>query len=244
MKFAVITDIHGNSHALQAVLNDIDLQTDIHYIYCLGDMIAIGPDTNEVLEILFSRDDVSMITGNHDEAVIALLNGEPYPDSHRHVIEHHQWIANQLNPKYIEKLSTLPRIIKENIQGISIIYSHYYIDASNINVPIHQDPFHSIVEPSLQNMDSLFEPYDADLICFGHHHPRHYFRGDKKTYLNPGSLGCQHDAIAPYAIVNIERNAFSIDIREVPYNKIDFLREFEKQNIPEKEFILKTFYGI
>jgi hypothetical protein len=51
-------------------------------IYCLGDMIGIGPDTNEVLGLLFSRMDSSMITGNHDEAILALLKREEYPLSH------------------------------------------------------------------------------------------------------------------------------------------------------------------
>ncbi|GIN58170.1 hypothetical protein J8TS2_24890 [Lederbergia ruris] len=74
MKFAVLTDIHGNYPALRAVLKEIDRRDDIEHIFCLGDMIAIGPDTNEVLETLFSRKDVSMITGNHDEAVLALVN--------------------------------------------------------------------------------------------------------------------------------------------------------------------------
>lgn len=66
MKFAVITDVHGNSRALEAVLAEIDAAEDVERIYCLGDMIAIGHETNEVLGILFARDDVSMLTGNHE----------------------------------------------------------------------------------------------------------------------------------------------------------------------------------
>lgn len=54
-------------------------------------MIGIGPYSNEVLHLLFSRKDVSMITGNHDEAVLALAKGEEYPTSHSSVRseEHH-----------------------------------------------------------------------------------------------------------------------------------------------------------
>lgn len=82
MKFAIITDIHGNASALNSVLFEIDKIRDIEHIYCLGDMIGMGPDTNEVLEILFSRNDVSMITGNHDEVVLALIKEQEYPESH------------------------------------------------------------------------------------------------------------------------------------------------------------------
>ena len=51
MKFGVIADVHGNASALKAVLHEFDKMGDIEHIYCLGDMIGIGPDTNEVLII-------------------------------------------------------------------------------------------------------------------------------------------------------------------------------------------------
>ena len=67
MKLAIITDIHGNELALKAVLQEIDKRGDVSEIWCLGDMIAMGPDSNEVLDILFGRSDIRIITGNHDE---------------------------------------------------------------------------------------------------------------------------------------------------------------------------------
>ncbi len=73
------SDIHGNGPALKAVLKEIDERRDVDHIYCLGDMLGMGPDSNEVLEMLFSRSDVSMLTGNHDEAILALAEGEEYP---------------------------------------------------------------------------------------------------------------------------------------------------------------------
>lgn len=58
-KIAILADIHGNSAALKAVLNNID--NDTEHIYCLGDLFGIGHETDEVLEILSSRNDVSCI---------------------------------------------------------------------------------------------------------------------------------------------------------------------------------------
>src|SRR5699024_11626230 len=75
MEIAVITDIHGNSSALNAVLSDIDKRSQVNHIYCLGDMISIGHETNQVLEKLHSRKDVSFVLGNHDEAILKILNG-------------------------------------------------------------------------------------------------------------------------------------------------------------------------
>lgn len=108
-RFAILTDIHGNAPALKAVLKEIDERRDVDHIYCLGDMLGIGPDSNEVLEMLFSRSDVSMITGNHDEAILSLAKGEEYPRSHLQVKDHHQWIVDRLDPNFIPKLEKLPR---------------------------------------------------------------------------------------------------------------------------------------
>src|SRR5699024_7268556 len=179
----------------------MDNKEDIDHINCLGDMIAIGPDTNEVLKLLFGRNNISMITGNHEEAVLALIEDENYPKSNEVVKEHHQWIEDRIDSTYIDKIRKLPRSIAFEIQGISICFTHYAIRSEG---PIGEDPFETIVDPSLENMDLLFKNYEAELVCFGHHHPLHYFKGSQNTYLNPGSLGCTWgEPAAPYTIVTV-----------------------------------------
>ncbi|AVQ98159.1 hypothetical protein OBCHQ24_03640 [Oceanobacillus iheyensis] len=66
---AIISDIHGNYAALWAVLDDIDKNKQIELSYCLEDLIGIGHETNDVLELLFSRDDISFVRGNYNEAL-------------------------------------------------------------------------------------------------------------------------------------------------------------------------------
>src|SRR5690606_34498798 len=67
---AIITDIHGNSPALRAVLKDISYR-GVDHIYCLGDLVGIGPDSNEVIEMLLCQDNISFVKGNHDSAVVS-----------------------------------------------------------------------------------------------------------------------------------------------------------------------------
>lgn len=244
VKFAVISDIHGNASALKAFLNEIDLRNDIDHIYCLGDMIGIGPDTNEVLQLLFARDDVSMITGNHDEAILALVKGEEHPASHAHAREHHQWIANRLDKGFVSKLEQLPRIIHKTIENKSILFTHYHIEKGKLNAHISKDPFSKIVEPSLESLSSLFSGCSEDLICFGHHHPIHFFEGNKTIFLNPGSLGCNVKPTAPYSIVEIEKNKVSVVFKEAPYNRTKFLASYELLQVPARDFLLKVFHGI
>lgn len=243
MRFAVITDIHGNAPALKAVLEEIDGRQNIDHIYCLGDMIAIGPDSNEVLEMLFSRLDVSMITGNHDEIVVALSNGEPHPISHAHVKEHHEWIAERIDAGFVSKLGNLPRFIRKNIMGHSIFFTHYHVNVDKIATHISKDPFARIVQPSLENMEALFGPQDAALICFGHHHPIHFFAGEHTTYLNPGSLGCAETSVARYGVVSVEAEGIHVELLEAAYDNTEFIRSFEKLKVPAWEFILKAFHG-
>lgn len=243
MKFAVIADVHGNASALKAVLSELDNHSNIERIYCVGDMIGIGPDTNEVLEILFARQDVSMITGNHDEAILSLAKGEEHPRNHAHVKVHHQWIADQMDKKYIPKLEDLPRTINQMIEGKSVLFIHYHMHKEKWKAPISQSPFSRIVEPSLENICNLFKDRSEHLICFGHHHPTHFFQNNETIYLNPGSLGCHTKPIARYSIVSIDDGQFSVSLKEVSYENKVFLESFELLKVPAREVILSAFYG-
>lgn len=243
MKFAVITDVHGNARALEAVLAEIDAAGDVERIYCLGDMIAIGHETNEVLGVLFGRDDVSMLTGNHDEAVLALAQGREYPRSHLHVLAHHQWIADGLDKGFIEKLEKLPRVIQEQFNGHRVLFTHYHMADRKTDVPISEDPFSQIVDPGLDNAERMFSGYDESLICFGHHHPQHFFHNDRTIYLNPGALGCNPKPEAPYAIVEVKHDGFDVDIKNAAYDNKAFLEAYETLQVPERDFILRIFHG-
>jgi len=66
---AVISDIHSNVEALQAVLADIDSRGQIEQIICLGDVIGYGPSPRECLDLLIERAPLCLM-GNHDYAVL------------------------------------------------------------------------------------------------------------------------------------------------------------------------------
>lgn len=242
-RIAIITDIHGNAPALKAVLAEIDSRSNVDHVYCLGDMIGIGPDSNEVLQVLFSRKDTSIITGNHDEAVVALAKGQEYPQSHSLVREHHQWILDRLDNSFIPKLEKLPRTVEDKIEGHSILFTHYKIEKSKMNEHISKDPFSSIVDPCLNNMETLFKNNSEELICFGHHHPTHFFKGEKTIYLNPGALGCNDKPTARYAIITLSTKQLEIKLEEAIYDNTEFLESYHTLQVPGREFILKVFHG-
>lgn len=237
-----MTDIHGNELALQAVLNEIDTNNKVEEIWCLGDMIAMGPDTNEVLDTLFARSDVRVITGNHDEAVLALVLGEGHPDSYKHTREHHEWIANQLSKENVKRLKQLPRFLSKEINGTTLFGIHYHIETHLRNASINDEPFYSILEPTLESMERMFGDYPADIICFGHNHPEHLFETEDKIYLNPGALGVSKGCTAPYAIVDFTSIKPEVTIHHTTYDKETFLEKFERLQVPQREILFKLFY--
>ena len=74
MAIAIISDIHANLEALEAVFKYIDAY-DIDTIYCLGDIVGYGPNPNECVGLIRDRCD-AVIMGNHDYAAIGLANIE------------------------------------------------------------------------------------------------------------------------------------------------------------------------
>lgn len=240
MKLAMLTDIHGNVQALDAVLAELDRQ-QVDEIWSLGDMIAMGPDSNEVMARLLDRG-VHMITGNHDEAVLSLMAGTGHPDSYAHTRPHHEWVARTLRPDYADALFKLPRTIERVVEGTRVYGIHYHIPSEKRDVPITEEPFHDIVEATLSNMQSLYGSYEADVICFGHHHPEHVFHDDTKHYFNPGALGVARDDLARYGILEWDETGFAIHPQSVRYDKRAFLETMERNDVPQRDVMFRLFY--
>jgi predicted phosphodiesterase len=76
MRIAVLSDIHGNLHALDAVLSDVERE-DVHEIWCLGDIVGYGADPNDCCERVRAEVD-AVLCGNHDLAVTGELSLEEF----------------------------------------------------------------------------------------------------------------------------------------------------------------------
>jgi len=72
MRIAVISDIHANLHALEAVLAAIDSES-VDEVWCLGDVVGYGPRPNECVALVRKRASVCLV-GNHDLAVLGTLD--------------------------------------------------------------------------------------------------------------------------------------------------------------------------
>jgi diadenosine tetraphosphatase ApaH/serine/threonine PP2A family protein phosphatase len=111
MKIGLLSDVHANQEALDAVLNHLQgLHVDVYAF--LGDAVGYGADPGYVCETLQKVCNYAVV-GNHDAACVGRLNDAEYYDTARFVL---QWTRQQLKPLHMEWLSHLPYTQSE--QGV------------------------------------------------------------------------------------------------------------------------------
>ena len=103
MKYAIISDIHSNVQALQAVLNDIQ-QVGVDEIICLGDILGIGPSPIETLELVFEHV-THYSLGKMDAAIAGKI---PMGSFAPEISQNLEWTASQLSEEVIEFLNSVP----------------------------------------------------------------------------------------------------------------------------------------
>lgn len=101
MLVGLVSDIHSNLEALEAVLAHMG-PTDV--LWCLGDLVGYGPNPNECVDLVRRRAGLA-VHGNHDLAAVGLLSTADFNPEAAAAI---QWTARQLGPKAAAYLSALP----------------------------------------------------------------------------------------------------------------------------------------
>ena len=102
MRLAIISDIHGNLPALEAVLDDVDA-TDPDEVWCLGDVVGYGAEPNQCTELVRERCSLSL-AGNHDLAVLDAIDISSFSPA---AAEAAQWTQAQLTDEAREYLGGL-----------------------------------------------------------------------------------------------------------------------------------------
>lgn len=234
-KIGFITDVHGNAPALRAVLAELAREDDLSCIYGAGDLIGIGPDTNETLELLFGLPSFASAAGNHEDYILALLAGET-PRSPPGMAEHHEWIADEFDRRFLPQLRALPRFLAPRHGDAALFIAHYHLDAAQNLLPI--DP-----EPSLEKLDAHYAGHPAAAVLTGHHHDGHFFARPGRVYVNPGALGCGHAPVARYAVLTLDEQGIGVERREVSYDWEQLLRSYHERDVPGGKFILERVFG-
>ncbi|MBK1810815.1 metallophosphoesterase family protein [Clostridium sp. YIM B02505] len=241
MKIGVITDIHNNIDALNAVL-DVFTSLGIEKILCSGDIIGIGPRPEETVKrIMLLEDNIECVRGNHDNY---LINGIPsvVPNDEKMdygEIEYHKWEHGKLSEESIEFIKALPYTKTLKICGKTIYISHYAINEANKYV--NYTP-----KPSLDDLKIMFQNVEADIIVYGHNHAPSINNELKRWYINTGSLGCPSDDIniARAGILVVNEDSTKYEELNVNYHVKKVIEDIENIRYPDFKNILQYFYGI
>jgi len=237
MRVLVISDIHANYTALEAVIKDAG---QVDETWCLGDLVGYGPDPNAVVEQVRELPHLTCILGNHDMAVIGKMAFESFNgDARRSLV----WTEKVMNADNMDFLRSLPQSTK--VRG-EVTLAH--------GSP--RDPLWEYVLTTLTARLN-FDHFDTPFCFIGHSHIQSMFQfnegNDRVTLefvrvnrpiilkprmiLNPGSVGQprDRDPHSAYAIYETETRQW--EARRVEYNVSEVQQRLRESGLPEKHAV-------
>jgi predicted phosphodiesterase len=232
MKYALLSDIHGNLEALQAVLAEIQRHKIEEYI-CLGDIVGYGANPNECLEVLRSINPATVL-GNHDAAVCGLTELENFnPLAYQAIL----WTKQELTPAGREYLAALPLI--RSLGEITIFHSNLVSPAD----------WRYILNP--RDSYSSFEKLSGWLGFFGHsHRPVVFQKNDglvdyvleseftlsreRQYIINIGSVGQPRDRNPRASFAVFDDESGSLEIIRVDYPIRIAQKKIRDAGLPER----------
>lgn len=241
MKIGIITDIHSNIQALNAVLNEFD-KLKVDRIICCGDIIGIGINPEETVQKLISKREILIaVRGNHEQY---LLNGLPEKvhDDKRNMssdeIKNHERNHHKLSEQSKKFLNELDLSKYIEIEGKRIYLIHYPVKENGIYKKHMKNP--NIIE-----CEEMFKEIDADIFIYGHTHMSSINNAEDKWYINVGTLGCpKNSCIANAGLLEINAGKIKFTNVKVEYDVKEIIEEIKRQKFPYYEKILQIFYGI
>ena len=220
MQLAVISDIHGNVSALEAVLSDIK-RRDINRIVNLGDSLSGPFDAANTADLLI-RLDLPTVRGNHDRMLI------DRPPEAMGLWE--KWILDELTERHLDWVRSLPEVMQLD----ELVLCHATPNRDDVNWLDHRGPDNRLIERDLAEIEKWANDLNSQVILCGHTHtPRVVRLPDRRMIVNPGSVGCPayldtrsdppfvHQTGSPdarYAILELREDDWNVLMVSVPYD--------------------------
>jgi predicted phosphodiesterase len=221
VRIALISDVHANVPALEAVLSDIDAR-GVDAVYQLGDLVGYGPWPNEVVEMLRRRG-VQGIAGNYDSTVATGYRhcGCRYDDARQEELSHlsFAWTLEHTSTEAKRYLAALPfRLDVRPLGGhqsgptMTLLHGNQVLNTVYVTED-RSDDF-------LAKMSSGVGARPGDVVAFGHtHKPWHRVVGSVH-FVNTGSVGRPKDGDwrAGYVVLDINANEVCVEFCRVEYD--------------------------
>ncbi|MBL6966721.1 MAG: metallophosphoesterase family protein [Anaerolineales bacterium] len=235
MRILLISDIHANLTALQAVLNAAG--SDYDAVWFLGDLVGYGPDPNECVDVVRSLPHLVALLGNHDAATMGRINTDAFNVEARQAV---RWTQDTITPENLAYIENLPAKV---IADDDITLAH-----GSPRQPVWEYILN--VRVAAEN----FQFFDTAYCFIGHTHLPSIFHLDERTrrvdlvvplentifdltprlIINPGSVGQPRDkdSRAAYALVDLEQ--MSVEFRRVDYDIAAVQARMSEAGLPQK----------
>jgi predicted phosphodiesterase len=234
IRTALISDIHGNAIAFEAVLADLE-RDRVDQVVCLGDALQGGCQPAEVVTLM-RRLGCPTVLGNADAFVLDETAGEEKPTEEQ--LDVREWTRAQLGGEGLAYVETFrPTLTVPVGDGRELFAFHG-----------SPDSYDDIILPHLDEDEfrRLLGTPRSDLLAGGHVHLQWLRRFGQSTFVNPGSVGLSYDhaqpegdflldAFAAYARLDVAEDRFEIAFRRVPFARDDVLGAVAASGMPHAE---------
>lgn len=235
MQLALISDIHANLPALEAVLRDISSR-EVDATYHVGDLVGYAPWPNETVELLREHE-IAGVAGNYDSTVATRYKhcGCKYEDARQEELSHvsFQWTLEHTSDATKAFLGALPfrldvRSGGGHAAGPTVILVHGTPTLNTVYwTEDRSDAF-------CTQMATLAGAKPGDLIAFGHTHKPWTRDVAGVTLVNTGSVGRPKDGDwrAGYVLLNLDKNPPSVEIVRVEYDIERTVEGIRRSDLP------------
>jgi predicted phosphodiesterase len=250
MKIAVISDMHGNALALEAVLQDLRPEA-VDQIVCLGDAIQGGPQPAEVIAHLRALG-CPVVMGNADDWLLSGTANDTasIPEERlRRLDVVREWQLTQLTDADRAFMATFqPTVTLPLEQGRSLLCYHGSPRSfDDIILPLTPD----------ETVRDYLQPQDAVIYTGGHTHVQFMRHFGNTFHFNPGSIGYAfrhdqapsadgerlYDGWAEYAVLTVNGGQQAVTFRRVPFDVQHLITIYRRSGRPFAELAIRQYGG-
>jgi predicted phosphodiesterase len=237
MRYGLISDVHGNLPALEAVLAELDGRPEVAGVYHLGDLVGYAPWPDEVVALLRKRG-VPGVAGNYDSTTATDYEhcGCKYEDPRQEELSHesYEWTRAKVSAETREWLGALPFRIDVRPLG-----GHR---AGPRLILVHGNPVLNTVYWTEDRSDDFCLKMAAqlgakrgDVVAFGHTHKPWHRVIEGIHFVNTGSVGRPKDGDwrAGYVVVAMDGEAVEVELARVEYDLARAVEGIRESSLPD-----------
>jgi predicted phosphodiesterase len=193
MRIAIFSDIHGNTPGLRAVLAAIEKAGGADLTVAAGDLVAGGPGTEEIFDLLLAHG-VTILRGNWRD--FAWRSAE--------------WLWARIAQPYLDLVAGLPQTLRlEPVPGHRLTICHAAPDNVWSNTCAAQN------DPAL--LRAVYGGEDAEVIAYGHYHAHHTLWLDDKLLVNVAGVSTARRGLSAYSLIQYA-GFWQVQQYQVPYD--------------------------